>query len=118
MALGRAARGADRGAGRQAGLDQGHHARGDKDRARERRCVATGAQAAGADALTGSWTFKEGYTTDYRGGGVVVKLGFTFSNGQTGDDLIGFPNGTPSTVYVGAQGTLAYQRNPQIMQNC
>jgi hypothetical protein len=69
-------------------------------------------------SLTGTWTFKEGYTTDYGGGGVVVKLGFAFSNGQSGDDLIGFPNGNSKTVYVGAQGTLAYERNPQIMQNC
>jgi hypothetical protein len=69
-------------------------------------------------SLTGSWTFKEGYTTDYGGGGVVIKLGFTFSNGQSGDDLIAIPNGNSSTVYVGAQSTLAYGRNPQIMQNC
>jgi hypothetical protein len=69
-------------------------------------------------SLTGTWTFKEGYTTDYGGGGVVVKIGFTFSNGQTGDDLIAFPNGNSATVYVGVQGTLAYQRNPQITQNC
>lgn len=69
-------------------------------------------------AITGMWTFKEGYTTDYGGGGVVVKLGFTFSNGQSGDDLIAFPNGNSSTVYVGVQGTLTYERNPQIAQNC
>jgi hypothetical protein len=68
--------------------------------------------------LTGTWTFKEGYTTDYGGGGVVVKLGFTLSNGQTADDLIAFPNGNSNTVYVGVQDTKAYERNPQIMQNC
>jgi hypothetical protein len=49
---------------------------------------------------------------------VVVKIGFVFSNGQTGDDLIAFPNGNSSTVYVGVQDTKTYQRNPQIMQNC
>jgi hypothetical protein len=176
----------------EVGLDQGRHARGDEDRARQRRRPAAGADDAGASragtrpgddrpgpahpqrrsgagragrqryllewasfgssgrtaeyrriwfygdgsfrqnfidwndvsgeirnhSLTGTWTFKEGYTTDYGGGGVVVKIGFAFSNGQTGDDLIAFPNGNSTTVYVGVQGTLAYQRNPQISQNC
>jgi hypothetical protein len=69
-------------------------------------------------SLVGSWTFKEGYTTDYGGGGVVVKIGFTLNNGQSGDDLIAFPNGNSNTVYVGVQDTKAYERNPQIMQNC
>ena len=69
-------------------------------------------------SLTGSWTFKEGYTTDYGGGGVVVKIGFAFSTGQTGDDLIAFPNGNSNTVYVGVQDTKAYERNPNMAQNC
>ena len=34
-------------------------------------------------ALTGTWTFKEGYTTDYNGGGVVVKFGLSLSGGQS-----------------------------------
>jgi hypothetical protein len=195
VALRRAARDADRAAGRQEALDQGHHPRRDEDRARERGRAAAGAEAAGPDhtgaagarsgqrrpgpahaqrrgrpsgdggqryllkwysfgssgqtaeyrriwfygdgsfrqnfidwndvsgeicnhSLTGSWTFKEGYTTDYGGGGVVVKIGFTFSNGQTGDDLIAFPNGNSNTVYVSAQDTKAYQRNPNMAQNC
>lgn len=69
-------------------------------------------------SLIGTWTFKEGYTTDYNGGGVVVKFGLSLSGGQTGDDLIAFANGDSSTVYVGAQNTLKYSRNPQIAQNC
>jgi hypothetical protein len=69
-------------------------------------------------SLIGTWTFKEGYTTDYGGGGVVVKIGFTFNTGQSGDDLIAFPNGNSNTVYVSATDTKAYERNPQIMQNC
>jgi hypothetical protein len=69
-------------------------------------------------SLIGTWTFKEGYTTDYGGGGVVVKIGFAFNNGQTGDDLIAFPNGNSNTVYVGVQDTKAYERNPNMAQNC
>jgi hypothetical protein len=68
------------------------------------------------EAVTGTWAFKEGYTTTYNGGGVVVKLTITLSNGQSGDDVLAFPNGS-STVYVGTAGT-PYERNPQIMQNC
>jgi hypothetical protein len=68
------------------------------------------------EAVTGTWTFKEGYTTTYNGGGVVVKLTITLSNGQSGDDVLAFPNSS-STVYVGTAGT-PYERNPQIMQNC
>jgi hypothetical protein len=49
---------------------------------------------------------------------VVVKFGLSLSGGQTGDDLIAFANGDSSSVYVGAQGTLKYSRNPQIAQNC
>jgi hypothetical protein len=67
-------------------------------------------------SVTGTWAFKEGYTTTYNGGGVVVKLTITLSNGQSGDDVLAFPN-TSSTVYVGEQG-IPYERNPQIMQNC
>jgi hypothetical protein len=69
------------------------------------------------ESVTGTWAFKEGYTTTYNGGGVVVKLTITLSSGQTGDDILAFPNANPNVVYVGTQST-AYQRNPQIMQNC
>ena len=68
-------------------------------------------------AVTGTWVFKEGYTSTYNGGGVVVKLTITYSNGQTGDDVLSFPNADPNTVLVGPQST-PYERNPQIMQNC
>jgi hypothetical protein len=68
------------------------------------------------ESVTGTWAFKEGYTTTYNGGGVVVKLTITLSNGQSGDDVLAFPN-SGSTVYVGTAGT-PYERNPQIMQNC
>jgi hypothetical protein len=68
-------------------------------------------------SVTGTWAFKEGYTTTYNGGGVVVKVTLTLSNGQTGDDIVAFANGDPNTVYVGAQ-LVQYERNPQIMQNC
>ena len=69
------------------------------------------------ESVTGTWAFKEGYTTTYNGGGVVVKVTITLSNGQSGDDLLSFPNTNPNTVYVGTQST-PYERNPQIMQNC
>ena len=68
-------------------------------------------------SVTGTWAFKEGYTTTYNGGGVVVKVTLTLSNGQTGDDIVAFANGDPNNVYVGAQ-LVPYERNPQIMQNC
>jgi hypothetical protein len=69
------------------------------------------------ESVTGTWAFKEGYTSTYNGGGVVVKLTITLSTGQSGDDLLSFPNASPNTVYVGTQST-PYERNPQIMQNC
>jgi hypothetical protein len=68
-------------------------------------------------SVTGTWAFKEGYTTTYNGGGVVVKVTITLSTGQTGDDIVAFANGDPNHVYVGAQ-LVQYERNPQIMQNC
>jgi hypothetical protein len=69
------------------------------------------------EAVTGTWAFKEGYTTTYNGGGVVVKLTITLDSGQSGDDILAFANAAPNTVYVGTQGT-PYERNPQIAQNC
>lgn len=69
------------------------------------------------EAVTGTWAFKEGYTTTYNGGGVVVKVTLTLSNGQTGDDIIAFSNVDASHVWVGPQ-LVQYERNPQIMQNC
>jgi hypothetical protein len=68
-------------------------------------------------AVTGTWAFKEGYTTTYNGGGVVVKVTLTLSNGQVGDDIVAFSNADPSHVWVGPQ-LVQYSRNPQIMQNC
>ena len=67
--------------------------------------------------MTGTWAFKEGYTTSYNGGGVVVKVTLTLSNGQTGDDIIAFSNVDPAHVWVGAQ-LVQYSRNPQIVQDC
>jgi hypothetical protein len=69
------------------------------------------------ETRTGTWAFKEGYTTTQNGGGVVVKVTVSLSNGQSGDDVLAFPNGNPNVVYVGTQ-SVAYQRNPQIAQNC
>jgi hypothetical protein len=69
------------------------------------------------EAVTGTWAFKEGYTTTYNGGGVVVKVTLTLSNGQVGDDIIAFSNVDTSKVWVGPQ-LVQYERNPQIMQNC
>jgi hypothetical protein len=68
-------------------------------------------------SVTGTWAFKDGYTTTYNGGGVVVKVTLTLSNGQTGDDIIAFSNTDPSSVWVGAQ-LVKYSRNPHIVQNC
>ena len=70
-----------------------------------------------AQAVTGTWAFKEGYTTTYNGGGVVVNVTLTLSNGTTGDDIIAFSNVDPNHVWVGPQ-LVQYERNPQIMQNC
>jgi hypothetical protein len=66
--------------------------------------------------FTGTWVFKEGYTTEASGGGVVVKVGIT-ANGTTGDDVLGFPNGNTSAVYVGTNGQ-RYDKNPNMAQNC
>jgi hypothetical protein len=68
-------------------------------------------------SVTGTWAFKEGYTTTYNGGGVVIKVTVTLSNGQTGDDILAFSNVDASKVWVGPQ-LVQYERNPQIMQNC
>jgi hypothetical protein len=68
-------------------------------------------------AVTGTWAFKEGYTTTYNGGGVVVKVTVTLSNGTVGDDIVAFSNVDTSHVWVGPQ-LVQYDRNPQIMQNC
>ena len=68
-------------------------------------------------AVTGTWTFKEGYTTTYGGGGVVLKLAMTPFGGQTADDIVVLSYTEPNRVWVGPQLT-AYERNPQIMQNC
>ncbi len=67
--------------------------------------------------VTGTWAFKEGYTTTYNGGGVVVKVTLTLSDGTTGDDIVAFSNVDTSHVWVGAN-LVQYERNPQIMQNC
>lgn len=69
------------------------------------------------ESVTGTWVFKEGYTTTYNGGGVVVKVTLTLSNGQVGDDIIAFSNVDPSKVWVGAN-LVQYERNPQIRQDC
>jgi hypothetical protein len=68
-------------------------------------------------AVTGTWVFKEGYTTTYNGGGVVVKVTVTLSDGTVGDDIVAFSNVDTSHVWVGPQ-LVQYERNPQIMQNC
>ena len=68
-------------------------------------------------SFTGTWTFKEGYTTDHNGGGVVVKIGITSSAGS-GDEVLAFANAEPGYVYVGPQAPVQYERNPQIIQNC
>jgi hypothetical protein len=68
-------------------------------------------------AVTGTWASKEGYTATYNGGGVVVKVTLTLSNGQTGDDILAFSNTDPNSVWVGPQ-LVQYSRNPHIVQNC
>jgi hypothetical protein len=68
-------------------------------------------------SVTGTWAFKEGYTTTYNGGGVVVKVTVTLSNGQVGDDIVAFSNVDPNSVWVGPQ-LVQYSRNPQIVQDC
>jgi len=68
-------------------------------------------------AITGTWTFKEGYTSDANGGLVLAKIGITTS-GSTGDEVLTFANADPNSVYVGGSTPWRYARNPQIMQNC
>jgi len=68
-------------------------------------------------AITGTWAFKEGYTTTVNGGGVVVKLAMTPFGGATADDIVVLSYTEPNRVWVGPQLT-EYARNPQIMQNC
>jgi hypothetical protein len=66
---------------------------------------------------TGTWTFKEGYTTTSNGGGVVVKVGVA-ANDINGDEILQFPNNEPGAVYIGVQNAVRYERNPNMMQNC
>jgi hypothetical protein len=66
---------------------------------------------------TGTWAFKEGYTFTESGGGTVVKVTITFSNGQGGDDLVTFANRDSQGVYIGAKGT-RFERNPNMLNNC
>ena len=61
--------------------------------------------------VTGTWVFKEGYTTTYNGGGVVVKVGLAFSNGTGGDEVFAFPTADANSVYVGPQG-VQYSAQP------
>jgi hypothetical protein len=68
-------------------------------------------------AITGTWTFKEGYTHDAGGGLVLVKVGLTTSQGS-GDEVLTFAHAEPNSVYIGGSNPVKYERNPQIMQNC
>jgi len=68
-------------------------------------------------SVTGTWTFKEGYTHDAGGGLVLVKIGLTTPQGS-GDEVLTFANAEPNNVYVGGSNPVKYERNPQIMQNC
>ena len=65
----------------------------------------------------GTWVFKEGYTFEAEGGGTIVKVTITFSDGQSGDDLVTFSNANPDAVYVGPQG-VRFDRNPYMNNNC
>ena len=67
--------------------------------------------------MTGTWTFKEGWTADVAGGLVLVKIGLTTAQGAE-DLVLTFANAEPNNVYVGGQNPVKYERNPQIMQNC
>ena len=66
---------------------------------------------------TGTWVFKEGYTYSAQGGGTIVKVTITFSDGQSGDDLVTFNNADPNAVFVGVQG-VRFDRNPNMNNNC
>lgn len=65
----------------------------------------------------GTWVFKEGYTFSESGGGTVVRVTITFTDGQSGDDLVTFANQDPNAVYVGTKG-LRFDRNPNMRNSC
>ena len=69
------------------------------------------------ESVTGTWTFKEGWTADIAGGLVLVKIGLTSAHGSE-DQLLTFANAEPNNVYIGGQNPVKFERNPQIMQNC
>jgi hypothetical protein len=68
-------------------------------------------------ATTGTWTFKEGYTSPERGGLVLVKIGITTPS-ASGDEVLTFAAADRNAVYIGGTNPVRYERNPQIMQNC
>jgi hypothetical protein len=68
-------------------------------------------------SVTGTWTFKEGWTHPAAGGLVLVKVGLTTAQGAE-DLILTFGNAEPNNVYIGASNPVKYERNPQIMQNC
>ena len=63
----------------------------------------------------GTWVFKEGYRYTEQGGGTIVKI-TTTANGQSGDDVLVFPDGD-SAVYVGQQ-LVRFERNPNMRDSC
>jgi hypothetical protein len=65
------------------------------------------------NSVTGTWTFKEGYTHPAGGGLVLVKVGLTTAQGAE-DLVLTFANAEPNNVYVGAQNPVKYERNPHI----
>lgn len=63
----------------------------------------------------GSWSFAESYTYTANGGGVLVKVNIT-ANGQSGNELLDFRNGS-SSVYVGPKAT-RFDNNPHMADSC
>jgi hypothetical protein len=63
----------------------------------------------------GTWVFKEGYRYAEQGGGTIVKI-TTAANGQSGDDILVFPD-NDSHVYVGTQ-LVQFERNPNMRDTC
>jgi hypothetical protein len=66
-------------------------------------------------ASKGTWVFKEGYRYAEQGGGTIVKI-TTTANGQSGDDILVFPD-NDSHVYVGTQ-LVQFERNPNMRDSC
>jgi hypothetical protein len=65
----------------------------------------------------GTWVFKEGYRYAESGGGTIVKI-TTTANGQSGDDVLVFPDNDNAVYLYAGQQLVRFERNPNMRDSC